>query len=241
MEIRKGGLRLKQVGRIPRDLLTKNLSINGYAPVKHTPSLWSHHTSDLMFSLVVNNVGIKYTGKEDKDHLIKSLRKDYEITEDWIGEKYLGLTLKWDYVKRNVRISMPGYIKLDLLKLQHESTKPPQYALHHWNQPMYGSNTQYAYTNNAELLDAQSTLYMQKVCGKLPILLHSRRPPHVGGPGHHFRSTGPHHHNPHGSHLLVIRLRATNPNTTLHYYASYMILHIARNAPYLCEERAHSQ
>ena len=60
MEIRKGIPGLKQVRRLARDHLTKNLAINRYAPVPRTPSLWCHHTSDLMFSLVVDNFGIKY-------------------------------------------------------------------------------------------------------------------------------------------------------------------------------------
>ena len=49
-----------------------------------------------MFYLVVDNFGIKYTLKEDADHLLKSLREDYSITEDWKGEKYVGLIQKWD-------------------------------------------------------------------------------------------------------------------------------------------------
>ena len=73
MEIRKGMLGLKQAGRLGRDRLTKNLSRNGYAPVPHKPSLWIHHTSDLVFSLVVDDFGIKYTRKEDADHLLNSL------------------------------------------------------------------------------------------------------------------------------------------------------------------------
>ena len=48
------------------------------------------------FYLVVNDFGIKYSSKSDADHLLKSLRDDYDITEDWTGEKYLGLTYKWD-------------------------------------------------------------------------------------------------------------------------------------------------
>ena len=50
--------------------------------------------SYLVFSLVDDNFGIKYTCKEDAGHLLKSLWEDYEITKDWTGKKYLGLTLK---------------------------------------------------------------------------------------------------------------------------------------------------
>ena len=133
MEIRKGVSGLKQAGRLVSNRLTKNLVRNGYAPVPYTPSLWLHHTSDLLFSLVVDDFGIKYTRKADADHLLKSLRGDYEITKDWTGDKYLGLTLKWDYVNRNVSVSMPGYVKAALLKFQREATTKPQDAPHRWN------------------------------------------------------------------------------------------------------------
>ena len=96
MEIRKGIPGLKQAGRLARDRLPKNLTRNGYVPVKHTPSLWHNHMNELLFSLVVNYFGIKCTCKEDADHILKFLQEDYKITEDWTGDKYLGLTLKWD-------------------------------------------------------------------------------------------------------------------------------------------------
>ena len=87
---------LKQAGRLAIDRLTKNLASNVYAPIPHTPPLWRHHTSDLVFSLLADDFGIKYTRKSDADHLLKYLWEDYDITKDWTGEKYLGLTLKLD-------------------------------------------------------------------------------------------------------------------------------------------------
>ena len=63
MEIRKGMTGLKQARRLAIERLTKNLTRNGYAPVPHTQYLWRHHTSDLMFSLIAVNFGIKYTRK----------------------------------------------------------------------------------------------------------------------------------------------------------------------------------
>ena len=82
------------------------------------------------FSLVVDDFGIKYTQKEDADHLLKSLQEDYEIIEEWTGEKSLGLTLKWNYVIRNVSVSIPGYVKASLLKFQSKATTKPQDAPH---------------------------------------------------------------------------------------------------------------
>ena len=60
---------------------------------------------------------------------------------------------------------MPGYVKAALLKFQCEATTKPQDAPHRWNQPTYGANMQYADINEADLVDAKSTLYVQQVCG----------------------------------------------------------------------------
>ena len=60
---------------------------------------------------------------------------------------------------------MPGYFQAALLKFQSETTTKPQDAPHRWNHPTYGAKIQYADTDNADLLDAQSTLYVQRVYG----------------------------------------------------------------------------
>ena len=60
---------------------------------------------------------------------------------------------------------MPVYVQADLLKFQNEATTKPQDVPHWWNQPTYGANNQYDDTDNADLVDAQSTLYVQQVCG----------------------------------------------------------------------------
>ena len=60
MEIRKGMPGLKQARRITNKRLVNHLDNYGYAPVCHTPSLWRHHTRPILFTLVVDDFGIKY-------------------------------------------------------------------------------------------------------------------------------------------------------------------------------------
>ena len=40
--------------------------------------------------------------------------------------------------------------------------------------------------------------------------------------------------------VWLLNYVATQPDATIHYHARDMILHVASNAYYLCEERAHS-
>ena len=55
--------------------------------------------------------GVKYVGTEPVQHLIKVFEQHYEIKCDWSGQHYIGITLDWDYTRRQVHLTMPGYIK----------------------------------------------------------------------------------------------------------------------------------
>ena len=59
-------------------------------------------------------------GKEHAEHLINCLKEEtYKLMEDWTGNLYCGILLRWDYNAQNLDISMPGYIKKQLLKYEH--------------------------------------------------------------------------------------------------------------------------
>ena len=73
---------LKQAGRISIDQLKAHLSQFGFAPVPRTQALWKNDTKPIFLSLVVDNFGVKYIGKENADHLIQSLQKLYTIFID---------------------------------------------------------------------------------------------------------------------------------------------------------------
>ena len=71
--------------------------------------LFTHVTRPIQFSLVVDEFGVKYVGKEHADYLIKTLERQYnKISVDWEGKLYCGITLEWNYDKRFLDISIPG-------------------------------------------------------------------------------------------------------------------------------------
>ena len=82
VEIQKGMPGLKQAGKIAHDRLREHFKKYGYAPVQRTPVLWKHNSTKIVFSLVVDDFGIKYIGKTDALHLIQALQNSYEITID---------------------------------------------------------------------------------------------------------------------------------------------------------------
>ena len=110
LEIRKGMPGLKQAGRIANDRLKAHLSHFCFAPVPRTPVLLRHTTKPINFSLVVDDFGVKYIGKENADHLIQDLQKLYTISIDWTSSLFCGLTIYWDYAARICNISMTKYL-----------------------------------------------------------------------------------------------------------------------------------
>ena len=114
IEIRKGMYGLKQAARLAFDNLVKLLAPHGYHPVRHMPGIWKHITRSTIFTLCVDDFGVKYVNDDDAHHLINAIKQNFKCSVDWNGNYYLGLTLNWDYTNRHVGISMPGYIKATL-------------------------------------------------------------------------------------------------------------------------------
>ena len=119
---------LPQAGILVNKLLRKRLLPHGYNKCSNTPGLWKHKTRPISFTLVVDDFGIKYVGKEHFDHLIWCIKQTYELTEDWTGNLYSGIKLKWDYDARTVDLLMPGYIKRVLQKNKHRMPTKPQHC-----------------------------------------------------------------------------------------------------------------
>ena len=133
---------LPQAGILANKLLRKCLAPHGYYECKQTPGLWKHNSRPISFTLVVDDFRVKYTNKKDIDHLIDSLKTDNELTEDWDGDLYCGIKLKWDYDARTLDISMPGYIIKQLQKYKHASPTRPQHCPYTPEPKQYGSDAQ---------------------------------------------------------------------------------------------------
>jgi hypothetical protein len=143
-EIRKGMYGLRQAGLLANQLLKKCLEPFGNYPACYTPGLSLHKTRHIAFSLIVNDFTVKYVGKQHAAHLWDALLRSYELTIDWEGNIYSGMTLKWDYKNSTwCNISMPGYVANVLSKFQHDTEKHPQNTPSIYIISVYGAKTQY--------------------------------------------------------------------------------------------------
>ena len=159
---------LPQAGRIANDELVPYLAEHGYIQSKFTAGLFSHVTRPISFCLVVDDFGVKYVGKEHALHLQKVIADKYAMTTDWSGNLYVGITLNWDYDKRTVDLSMPGYIERALARFAHPAPTRPEYAPHDWNKPQYGAPVQLTTEpDTSAALSKQGIKLVQEIVGVL--------------------------------------------------------------------------
>jgi hypothetical protein len=113
---------LPQAGLSVNELLKKRLNKHGYQQWKLV-GLWKHNTRPIQLTLVVDDFGVKYVGKEHAQHLKNALKEHYKPMYNWTGKRYIGITLDWDYNKRQVHQSMPNYVQKALKQFQHKAGK----------------------------------------------------------------------------------------------------------------------
>ena len=242
VEIRRGMYGLPQAGRIANDQLIASLAPHGYAPCPLTPGLWKHNTRDIVFSLVVDDFGIRYTNRADVDHLIATLKTFYEVSLDWTGSRYCGLSLKWDYEARTCDMSMPGYIDRALQRFKHDAPSKPEHSPHPWQRPNYGAKTQFATLPDASpSLDAADKTRILEVLGTLLFYARAIDSTMLTAIGELAteQSQGTKHTMEKLAQLL--NYCASNPEATVRYTASDMLLAIESDASYLSVTKGRSR
>jgi hypothetical protein len=135
------------------------------------PGYWTHHSKHpIQFILTVDDFRCDHV-----EHLLNIIKKDYkELTVDWTGTKYIGLTLDWDYQGGKVHFSMSGFVEKTLERFQHPEPVKPQNQPHpHIRPPNYGA-TQYA-TNEDPTppVGPEQKKFIQQVSGTFMYLARS--------------------------------------------------------------------
>jgi hypothetical protein len=172
-EIQKGMYGLPQASIIAQQLLKECLQKHGYRQSPMTPGLWKHDTHPISFSLVVNDFGVKYVGKENAQHLLDTVRQYYTCSCNWKGERYCGLTLKWDYKGKKVHVLMPGYVTKALTRFWHPPPVKIQDQPYPHAKPNYRAKTQHATAEDTSPpLNKAGEEYIKRVCRVFLFLAH---------------------------------------------------------------------
>jgi hypothetical protein len=161
---------------------------------------------------------------------------------DWSASLYCGITTEWDYQKRTVTLSMPGYVDAILRQLKHPHPKRPQYSPHPHVPITYGTQPQLAdEPDDSAPLSPDDPIQPSRIIGKL--LYYARAVDSTLGVA--LSALASEQNKPtQRTRRNIIHLLdycATNPASKLPFHASRMILHLHSDAGYNNETQARSR
>ncbi|KAL7524496.1 hypothetical protein ACHAXR_001939, partial [Thalassiosira sp. AJA248-18] len=239
----RGMYGLPQSGRLANDLLRKRLSKHGYYEVTHTPGLWRHATRPVWFTLIVDDFGIKYIGKENADHLISALEENYTLEVDWEGKLYAGISLDWHYgPDRYVDIGMPGYTLKQLIRYAHEKPRRPQHCPYSPHPITYGAKVQTTLpTDESPLLGKKDIKYIQQVVGSFLYYARAVDPTILMALASIAADQAAPTENTMKRVKQFLDYMWTHPDAKIRYRASDMVLNIHSDASYLSVKNARSR
>ena len=190
----------------------------------------------------MDDFGVKYVGEEHKKHLLDCLRKNYELTVEDEGTRYLGMTLEWDYIQRKVHLSMPGYIPKALKRFDHEPPLKRQDQPYPHVPPNYGARVQYAKAaDDSPPLSKQDKKFVMQVTGTF--LFYARAIDSTMLPA--LSSIASEQNAPTKNTMKKVKqfldYAASQEEAIITYRASDMVLSIHSDASYLSERNARSR
>ncbi|KAL7486065.1 hypothetical protein ACHAW6_011664, partial [Cyclotella cf. meneghiniana] len=157
---------LPQAVSLSQDLLEKRLNMKGYFKSLVIPGLWKHKTRNIQFVLVVDDFGIKYLKREDLNHLIKILKRYYDIFMDLDGKEFVKIELDWDYNKGEVYLSMEPSLQKALRQFDNIVPKKRCDSPYPHVEPKYGTKVQFAEYDTSPAVRKERQQHIQKVNGK---------------------------------------------------------------------------
>ena len=242
LEIRRSIYGLPQSGKLANEYLKKKLGPAGFFECTHTPGLWKHVSRPIQFTLVVDDFGVKYVGKDNAEFLLNALKKDFTVSEDWDGALYCGIKLDWNYEEGYVDCSMPGYVKKTLHKYNHPTPTKPQHSPFPIPPKKFGSAAQAP--DPEDTSPAATDEEKKEIQRKVGSILYYGRAVDMTTLTA-LNDIGSQQANPTqnttrlANHLLDYL--ATHPNATLRFYASDMILNVHSDASYLSVSKGRSR
>ncbi|CAJ1934140.1 unnamed protein product [Cylindrotheca closterium] len=240
-KVKKGMYGLPQAGKLANDDLRQYLKPHGFIPCEQTAGLWKDTTSDLMFSLVVDDFGVRYTAKSNIERLITVLQGKYKTSVDWTGSRYIGMQIDWDYENGTVDISMPGYVERALQRFTHPAPTRHESSPHAWIAPVYGSRQQFATTDDSPFLDVKDQTTISEVVGTFLYYGRAIDLSMLPALGTIAAQQAQPTVNTMKAVTQFLNYAASNPDAKVRFYASGMHLYIESDASYLSESKARSR
>ena len=104
------------------------------------------------FTLSVDEFGVQFNGKYHTLHLKSAHKHTYKVKTNWEGKLYILIIIKWGYINRTIKLSIPRYVKAYLQKFQHPTPTIPQYLTYTWVAPTYGASIKQSISPRTSLM-----------------------------------------------------------------------------------------
>jgi hypothetical protein len=159
-----------------------------------------------------------------------------------MGDLYCGIKSDWDYVKRTVDISMPGYIQKKLQEYEHAKPKKPQHCPYSPEPKQFGSEAQQPLQgDDSKLLDKRGKKHIQKIVGSILYYACVVDLTVLMALSTSAMSQAKPTENTMARCMQMLDYLATHTDTKKCFYASDMIMNIHLDAFYLSESKARSR
>ena len=154
---------------------------------------------------------------------------------------YIGVSLRWDYRKREVNCSIPGYYPAILERFNHPLPSKLQYSSYPASQVLYGSTIQYTTNDESPKLDAKNIKLVQSIVGS--ILYGARLIDNTVLVAINEIGSQQAHSTTNTLNLCswLLDYIATYPNPSITFKRSNMILYIASDSSYLSVAKSRSR
>ena len=231
---------LPQAGIISHRYLSKHLNKHRFHVSKYTLVLWLHEQQKISFILIVDDFGVKFVNLQDVQYLIDVLHKKYEVTIDWTGSRYAGLTLKCNYKDRIVDLSLPNYIAKALKRFNVQPPSKPVHATHHFIENKRKDQTPIV-TPTERILPAKEIKLVQQIIRVLLFYSRAVNVTLVETLNNLLSRQSKATKSLMQELILLLQYLSTHHNATIRYVSSKMVLHIDTDASYLSLPNARSK
>ena len=244
MKLNKGIYGLKQAGRLAQLRLISHLADNGYFPAANSTCLFKHVTNGTIFTLVVDDFGVKYNTKADAMHLLDTLEKLYKIKTNWAGDHYIGFDIRFANCPstnlRTVALSMPRYLPNALKRFKLGTHRPVHNPIEYNPSPFSALQTPTP-SDTSPACSPEELKRIQRIVGVL--LYYDRAIDATFATAVSKVSSAQANATTRvlAAAERLLEYAATHPTAELLYYASKMQLIIHGDASYLSETKSRSR
>ena len=227
-------------GRLSNEDLVTLLAADGYIQDPAIPCLFKHITSNISFTLVVDDFGVKFTDMADFDNLVTVLQKKYKVHIDLTGQKYIGVNLDWDYQDNTLTTDMPTVVPAALHRFCPTQLPKPSKTPGIYVPPQYGAPDLGATVDTTPLVSAADKGFIMAVVGVF--LFYARMVDHTMLPAVTFiskKQSAPTEQTLAATHMLL-RYAVSHPNHKVKFTGCDMELKVISDGSHLSQPKAQS-